>query len=90
MKKPLLLNGKPFVANSMRPILPKIAEYFDKAPENEVFDKTELIRLRLACKSSLDSFMREKCFQKYFFKHGQHPLFGNPKAIVALKAEIGE
>jgi hypothetical protein len=93
-EKPLLLNGKPFQINALKPAQKKLIAFLDALPDDEILDKVAIIQKGIASKDSI-CVATQSCeeFNPYRLLTAaghtqQRYLFGNPRAIAALKKLI--
>jgi hypothetical protein len=92
---PMKLNGKPFVVATIPPVVQKIMDYLDSLSDDDIFDKAHLINEKIASKDSISQASRTEAFKPYcLLTDASHPLhqtrylFGNPRGIINLIAEI--
>lgn len=80
MKKPLLLDGKPFDPNPAPPTWEKIREFLDKRP-GEIFSFEGVYTALKIGTHQIYSFARDSRNDTYVFRGARKNLFGTPSAI---------
>lgn len=88
--KPLKLNGKLLNLHPPSIIVSRIAEFLDKSPHDELFTTEELAK-RVAIGSQRPTQnAKNPALAAYSLLTGRNRYWGNPKAIAALREQVGQ
>lgn len=83
----LKLDGKPFVKEKLTPEEQRIMDFLNKAGDNEIFSRQELIHRGFSTQAlTRNATLWEKVSRVW----QQRRYYGNPKAIVAFDKEVGK
>lgn len=83
----LKLDGKPFVKEKLTPEAQRIMDFLNKAGDNEIFSRQELITRGF----SIQVLARNHDIWKKVSRiWQQRRYYGNPKAMAAFDKEVGQ
>jgi hypothetical protein len=84
----LKLNGKSFCLKPTIPSVSAILRFLDKQPADELFTSDELSKRCSISVSVIKSIGGKDELAAYSLRSGKFRYWGNPKAILALKAQL--
>ncbi|MCU1305210.1 MAG: hypothetical protein JWQ87_5494 [Candidatus Sulfotelmatobacter sp.] len=83
--KPLMVGNRPLILGASFPAQDKIRRTLDAAGVSDYYDSTRFQQEGIAGAQALSRFAKLESNARYVFRESETYIFGNPKAIVALR-----